>query len=145
VQPATVMLTSGGQIPIVLTVATATNTVTPFGNATRARRFEPTAPPQAAWRWRASALWLLLLSVLIVSWFSASATRRQQARGLRFAQTGAMAVLLSLGLAACFGSGTGTVAPAGTPTGTYTMTVTGTFTGAGGSTTRSVQLTLIVQ
>jgi hypothetical protein len=75
----------------------------------------------------------------------AAVSKRQLPRGLRFAQTGALAILLSIGLAACFGSGTGTVTPAGTPTGTYTMTVTGTFTGAGGSTTRSVQVSLIVQ
>jgi hypothetical protein len=56
-----------------------------------------------------------------------------------------MAALLSTGLAACFASSTGTVAPVGTPTRTYKITVTGTFTGTGGSTTRSVQVTLIVQ
>jgi ABC-type transporter Mla subunit MlaD len=64
---------------------------------------------------------------------------------MRFAQTSAIVLLLSIGLAACFGSGTTTVAPAGTPVGTYTMTATGTFTGTGGSTTRSVEVTLVVQ
>ena len=142
VQPTTVSLTSGGQVPIVLSVATATNGATPFGRAPDARWFRPTSPSLAAWRWHGIALWLLLLFGLIVAWVSAA--RRQLARGMRFAQTGAMAILLSIGLAACFGSSAGTV-PVGTPTGTYTMTVTATFTGAGGSTARSVQVTLIVQ
>jgi hypothetical protein len=60
-------------------------------------------------------------------------------------QTGAMTILLSIGLVACFGSGTAPLPPVGTPTGTYTITVTGTFTGTGGSTTRNVQVTLAVQ
>jgi len=82
--------------------------------------------------------------VVIVAWASASAAKRQLPRGMRFVQTGALALLLSIGLATCFGSSAGTP-PVGTLTGTYTMTVTGTFSGAGGSTTRSVQVTLIVQ
>jgi len=141
VQPTTVSLTSGGQVPIVLSVATATNGATPFGRAPDARWFGPSLPSLAAWRWQGIALWLLLFG-LIVAWVSAA--KRQLTRGVRLAQTGAIAVLLSIGLAACFGSSAGTT-PVGTPTGTYTMTVTGTFTGAGGSTTRSVQVTLIVQ
>jgi ABC-type transporter Mla subunit MlaD len=84
-----------------------------------------------------------MLCALVFVW--AAAAKRQLPRGMRFAQTGAMAILLSIGLAACFGSGASTTTPAGTPTGTYTMTVTGTFTGTGGSTTRSVQVTLVVQ
>jgi len=79
----------------------------------------------------------------VAAW--ASAAKCPLARGVRFAQTGAMAVLLSIGLAACWGSSAGTVAPAGTPTGTYTMTVTAAFTGTGGSTTRSVQVTVLVR
>lgn len=141
VQPATVNLTSGGQVPIVFNVVTATNGETPFGRAPEYRWFEPALPPLAAWRWQ--VLRLLLLFVLIAVWTSAA--KRQLARRMRFVQTGAMTVLLSIGLAACFGSSAGTAAPVGTPTGTYTMTVTGTFTGTGGSTTRSVQVTLIVQ
>jgi hypothetical protein len=143
VQPTTVSLTSGGQAPIVLSVVTATNAVTPLGRAPDVQRYEPTAPGLSAWHWRGIALWLLLLSVLTVAW--AAAAKREPARGVRFAHAGAIAILLSLGLAACFGSGAGTVPAAGTPTGTYTMTVTGTFSGTGGSTTRSVQVTLIVQ
>jgi len=85
----------------------------------------------------------VLLALATVVW--ASAAKRDATHALRFAQTGAIMVLLSIGLAACFGGGTGTVAPAGTPAGTYTMTVTGTFTGAGGTTTRSVEVTLVVQ
>jgi hypothetical protein len=86
---------------------------------------------------------LLLLPILV--W--ASAENRQASRALRFAQTGALALLLSAGLVACFGSGSGTPAlpPVGTTTGTYTLTVTGTFTGTGGSTSRNVQVTLVVQ
>jgi trimeric autotransporter adhesin len=143
VQPATVSLTSGAQVPIVLSVATATNAAAPFGRTPDVRRIKPDWPPPSAWRWPRIALWLLALLLMIVA--SASAAKRQPARGMRLAQTGAIMVLLSIGLAACFGAGTGTVAPAGTPTGTYTMTVTGTFTGTGGSTTRSVEVTLIVQ
>jgi hypothetical protein len=81
---------------------------------------------------------------MIVAWALASVAKRQLPRGMRFVQTSALALLLSIGLAACFGSSAGTQS-VGTPTGTYTMTVTGTFTGAGGSTTRSVQVTRIVQ
>ncbi len=142
VQPATVSLTSGGQVPIVFNVVTATNGETPFGRAPDHPRFEPALPPLAAWHWQGIALWLLL-AVLIALW--ASAAKRQPAHGVRLAQTSAMAVLLSIGLAACFGSSSGTAAPVGTPTGTYTMTFTGTFTGTGGSTTSTVQVTLIVQ
>jgi hypothetical protein len=83
----------------------------------------------------------MLLPILV--W--ASAEDRQRPRALRFAQTGALAILLSAGLVACFGSGTAALPPVGTTTGTYTLTVTGTFTGTGGSTSRSVQVTLVVQ
>jgi hypothetical protein len=143
VQPATVNLTSGGQTPLVLSVATATNALVPFSRAPDVVPFAPTAPALAQWRWRGIALWLLMLCALVFAW--AAAAKRQLPRGMRFAQTAAMAILFSIGLAACFGSGTSMTSPAGTPTGTYTMTVTGTFTGTGGSTTRSVQVTLIVQ
>ena len=143
VQPVTANLTSGAQVPIVLSVATATNAATPFGRAPDVRRFNLDWPDLAALHWQGIARLLFALFLLLAA--CASAAKRQPARGMRLAQTGAIAVLLSIGLAACFGGGTGTVAPAGTPTGTYTMTVTGTFTGAGGSTTRSVQVTLIVQ
>jgi len=124
-------------------VATATNAPAPFSRAPDARPFAPTAPALHASRWHRIVLWLLILSALLFAW--AAAEKRQLPRGMRFAQTGALAILLSIGLAACFGSGTSTTTPAGTPTGTYTMTVTGTFTGTGGSTTRTVQVTLIVQ
>ena len=143
VQPATASLTSGAQVPIVLSVATAMNGATPFGRAPDVRRLTPAWSPVAALHWHGIALWLLALFLLLAAW--ASAAKRQPACGMRLAQTGAIAVLLSIGLAACFGGGTGTVAPVGTPTGTYTMTVTGTVAGTGGSTTRSVQVTLIVQ
>jgi hypothetical protein len=141
VQPATVNLTSGGQTPIVLNVATATNALTPFGKMPDVRPFAPTTLD--AVRWHGIVLRLFMLCGLAVAW--AAAAKRQPPRGMRFAQTAALAILLSLGLAACFGGGTSTTTPAGTPTGTYTMTVTGTFSGTGGSTTRSVQVTLIVQ
>jgi len=116
VQPATVSLSSGGQAPIVLSVATATNAVTPLGRAPDVQRFEPTAPGLSAWHWRGIALWLLLLSVLTAAW--AAAAKREPARGVRFAHAGAMAILLSIGLAACFGGSSGTAPPVGTPTGT---------------------------
>jgi hypothetical protein len=141
--PATVNLTSGGQVPIVCNLVTATKGETPFGRAPEHRRLEPTFPPRAEWRWRGVALWLLVRFAPVAAW--ASAAKCPLARGVRFAQTGAMAVLLSIGLAACLGSSAGTVAPVRTPTGTYTMTVTAAFTGTGGSTTRSVQVTVLVQ
>jgi hypothetical protein len=143
VQPTTVSLASGGQVPIVFNVVTATYGETPFGRRPDDRRFKPTSPPLPAWHWQGIALWLLLMSALMAVW--ASAAKRQLAHGVRLAQTSAMAALLSIGLAACFGSSAGTAPPMGTPTGTYTMTVTATFTGTGGSTTRSVQVTLTVQ
>jgi len=143
VTPATANLTSGGQVPIVLTVATAVNGGMPLGKTAHARRFDPALPSLAAWGLHATVLWLLALLLVIVAW-SLIASREAMGR-TRFAQTGAIAILLSIGLAACFGGGTSSVAPAGTPTGTYTMTVTGTFTGTGGSTTRNVQVTLVVQ
>ena len=142
-QPATVSLSSGGQVPIVLTVDTATNSATPFGRAPDARRFDRRSPASAGWTRHALAQWILSLFLLLVVW--AMAAKRELTRGWRLAQTGAVAILLSIGLAACFGGGTGGVVPAGTPTGTYAMTVTGTFTGTAGSTTRTVQVTLIVQ
>jgi hypothetical protein len=147
VQPATVNLTSGAQVPIVLSVVIATNSVVPPGKTPDTRRFGPFVPPTTAssWAWRGIVLWmvLLLLPVLVRN----SAAKRQSSRAMRFAQTGAMAILLSIGLRACFGSGTGTATspPVGTTAGTYAITVTGTFTGTGGSTTRNVQVTLVVQ
>jgi hypothetical protein len=84
---------------------------------------------------------LLLLPILL--W--AATENRQPSRALRFAQTGALAILLAAGLVACFGGGTAAVPPVGTTTGTYTQSVTGTYTGTGGSTSRSVEVTLVVQ
>jgi hypothetical protein len=65
VQPATVSLASGGLVPIVFNVVTATDGATPFGRAPDGRRFEPTLPPLAARHWQGIGLWLLLLSVWI--------------------------------------------------------------------------------
>jgi trimeric autotransporter adhesin len=145
VQPATVSLTSGAQAPIALSVVTATNSVVPFGKAPDARRFGPSVPPATARAWRGIVLWMVLLLLLILAW--ASTAKRQSSRAMRFAQTGALAILLSIGLVACFGSGTSTATlpPVGTITGTYTITVTGTFTGTGGSKARNAQVTLVVQ
>jgi hypothetical protein len=134
-----VNISSGGQTPIVLSVASATNALSPFGAASDVRPCAPTAPALNVSRLRGIALWLLMLCGLVIAW--AAATRRRLPRGVRFAQTGALAILLSIGLATCFGSGTSTTPP----TGTYTMTVAGTITGTGGSTTGSLQVTLIVQ
>lgn len=142
-QPATVNLTSGAQTPIVLSIATATNAQASFGRAPDVRPFAPIAPALNASRLRGIVVWLLMLCAQVFTW--GAAAKRQLPRGMRLVQTGALAILLSIGLAACFGSGASTTTPAGTQTGTYTMTVAGTFTGTGGSTTRSVQVTLIVQ
>jgi hypothetical protein len=140
-----VNLTSGAQVPIVLNVVTATNSVSPFGAAPDARHLGPPVPDTPAWSPRGIFLWTLLLLSPILVW--AAAENRRPSRALRFAQTGALAVLLSASLVACFGSGSGTPPPppVGTTTGTYTLTVTGTFTGTGGSTSRSVQVSLVVQ
>jgi hypothetical protein len=143
VQPSTVKLTSGAQVPIVLSVVTATNSAVPFGTAPDALHLGPPAPRRPAWSPRGVLLWTLFLLLPILVW--ASAENRQRPRALRFAQTGALAVLLSAGLVACFGGGTAALPPVGTTTGAYTLTVTGTFTGTGGSTSRSVQVTLVVQ
>jgi trimeric autotransporter adhesin len=143
VQPATVNLTSGAQAPIVLTVNTTTNSVVPPGKIPDAHRFGPSMPPAVAHGVRGIMLWTLLLLLSILLW--ASVAKRASSRVLHVAQTGAMAMLLSIGLVACFGSGTATLPAVGTSPGTYTITVTGTFTGTGGSTTRNVQVTLVVQ
>jgi len=68
----------------------------------------------------------------------------QHVRGqvFRLAQAGVVLVMLSVGLAACFGGPGAAVQPLpGTPAGTYPLTVTGTAAGA----TRTVGLTLTVQ
>jgi Abnormal spindle-like microcephaly-assoc'd, ASPM-SPD-2-Hydin/Beta-propeller repeat len=145
VQPATVNLTSGAQVPIVLNVVTTTNSAVPFGAPPGARHLGPPVPDTGRWSPRGFVLWTFLLLLPILLW--AATENRQPSRSLRFAQTGALALLLSAGLVACFGSGSGTPAlpPVGTTTGTYTLTVTGTFTGTGGSTSRNVQVTLVVQ
>ncbi len=143
VQPTTANLTAGAQVPLVLNVTTTAIGAAPGGKAPNARRDGPTAPLLRSWASRGIVLWAVLLALATIVW--ASAAKREATHALRFAQTSAIMVLLSIGLAACFGSGTGNVAPAGTPPGTYTMTVTGTFTGAGGTTTRSVEVTLVVQ
>jgi hypothetical protein len=145
VQPATVNLTSGAQVPIVLNVVTATSSAVPFGAPPDARHLGPPVPDTGRWSPRGFVLWTFLLLLPILLW--AATENRQPSRSLRFAQTGALALLLSAGLVACFGSGSGTptLPPVGTTTGTYTLTVTGTFTGTGGSTSRNVQVTLVVQ
>jgi trimeric autotransporter adhesin len=145
VQPATVNLTSGAQLPIVLNVVTATNSAVRFDAPPDARHLGPPVPDTGGWSRRRIVLWTLLLLLAILLW--AVTESRQPSRALRFAQTGALAVLLSAGLVACFGNGSGTPAPppVGTTTGTCTRTVTGTFTGTGGSTSRSLQVTLVVQ
>jgi hypothetical protein len=143
VQPATLNLISLGQTPSVLNVATAMNALGPFSKMPGARPCAPTTPTLDVSRWRGILLWLFMLYGLAFA--RAAAAKRQLPRGMRFAQTGALAILLSIGLAACFGGRTSSTRPAETPTGTYTMTVTGTFGGTGGSTTRSVEVTLIVQ
>jgi hypothetical protein len=143
VQPATVSLSSGAQAPIVLSVNTTTNSVVPPGKIPDAHRFGPSVPSAVAWAVRGITLWMLLLLSPIFA--RALAAKHQPSRAIRFAQTGALAILLSIGLVACFGNGTASLPPVGTTTGTYTMTVTGTFTGTGGSTTRNVQVTLVVQ
>src|SRR5271156_6393288 len=143
VQPATANLTAGGQVPIVLSVVTATNSVVPPRNTPDTRRLPPSVPPAIAWGVRGIAFWIFVLLSPILAW--ASAAKRPSSRAMRFAQTGALAILLSVGLVACFGNGTATSPVVGTTPGTYTLNVTGTFTGTGGSTTRNVQVTLVVQ
>jgi Abnormal spindle-like microcephaly-assoc'd, ASPM-SPD-2-Hydin/Beta-propeller repeat len=143
VQPATVSLTSGAQAPIVLSVDTATNSAVPSTNLPDSHRFRPSVPPAVAWATCGILLSMLAIFVAILAWTSVA--KREPSRAMRFAQTSALAVMLSIGLVACFGSGAAPSPPAGTTAGTYTITVTGTFTGAGGSTTRNVQVTLVVQ
>jgi hypothetical protein len=143
VQPATVNLTSGAQAPIVFSVNTATNSAVPPGKLPDASRFRPSVPSAVAWASRGIVFPALAMFVLISAWVSMA--KRQSSRAIRFAQTGGLAILLSIGPVACFGSGTATLPPVGTTTGTYTITVTGTFTGTAGSTTRDVQVTLLVQ
>ncbi len=143
VQPATVSLTSGAQAPIVLSVSTTANSVASPDKTPDAHRFGPFVPPAVAWRVRGIMLWMLLLLLPIL--VRASLAKRLSSRAIRLAHSGALAILLSLGLVACFGSGTVPSSPVGTTIGTYSITVTGAFTGTGGSTTRTVQVTLIVQ
>lgn len=143
VQPAAVNLTSGAQAPIVLSVNTATNSVVPPGRTPDAQRFAPSVPPTVAWGSRGIVCWVLLLLLPVLAW--AAAAKRQSSSAVRIAQTSALVMLLSIGLVACFGSGAAPSPAVGTTTGTYTITVTGTFTGIGGSTTRNVQVMLVVQ
>ena len=143
VQPATANLTAGAQVPFVLNVTTTAIGATPGGKAPDSRRNGPIASVLRSWTLRGIVLWAVLL--VLVAIVLASVAKRELSHAMRFAQTSAIMVLLSIGLAACFGNGTAAVAPAGTPAGSYTMTVTGTFTGTGGSTTRSVEVTLVVQ
>jgi hypothetical protein len=75
-QAATVNLTSGGQTPIVLRGATATNAPAPFGKAPDVRPFTPTAPQLAASRWRGIVQWLLMLCAPIFAWDAIRANRR---------------------------------------------------------------------
>jgi hypothetical protein len=83
---------------------------------------------------------MMLLSIARARGTTAAVLLRRMAPALA-----TLVAFVGLGLlVACGGSGGGTT-PTGTPAGTYTMTVTGTFTGTGGSTTRSVQVTLIVR
>ncbi len=143
VQPATLNLSSGAQAPIVLSVSTTTNSVASPDKTPDTHRFGPFVPLAVAWRLRGIMLWMLLLFLPIL--VRASLVKRQSSSAIRFAHSGALAILLSLGLVACFGNGTASLPQVGTTTGTYTITVTGTFTGTGGSTTRNVQVTLVVQ
>jgi hypothetical protein len=82
---------------------------------------------------------LPILAVLLAG--AAWVARRTGARRRAFLFSLAAGVLLTLGLAACAGSGT--VNP-GTPVGGYTIVVTGT-TGSGSNTTsHTMNLTLVV-
>jgi ASPM-SPD-2-Hydin domain-containing protein len=75
VQSATVNITSGAQVPIVLSVVTATNSAVPFGTARDARHLGPPVPRTPAWNARGILLWMLLLLLPILVW--ASAENRQ--------------------------------------------------------------------
>ncbi|MFZ3216832.1 MAG: choice-of-anchor D domain-containing protein [Candidatus Acidiferrales bacterium] len=139
VQPASLNVTTGAPVPFTVSATTIAASAAPYDGVPGERGRDEAA--------RSVGYVLVLLLVPVLLWVSAG--ERELAHGMRIAQTGAMAVLLSVGLAACFGSGGGAAAVTGTPAGTYTLTVTATATGAvtasGANPTRTFTLTLVVQ
>ncbi len=146
VQPASVSLTAGGQVAFAVTATSLAAGAVPQAGPMRPRTFENTS--RGNWPGsRVLEAWLLVM--LAITLMCNSYAKRGLTRGMRFAQTVGMLALLSVGLAACFGSSGATVSAAGTPSGTYTLTVTGTATGvttsSGANPTRTATLTLVVQ
>ena len=137
VLPASINIAPGPQVPFQVSVTTTVNGEAPFGEEHNDRRVK-----ELGISWREA---LLLLVILFSAW--SAAVKPFPSRHFRRIQAGAMLVLLSSGLTACFASSGATTAATGTVAGTYTLTVTGTYTPAGSttSTSRTVPLTLIVQ
>jgi hypothetical protein len=136
VTPASVMITGGAPVPFQVSVTTtAATTSAAIGSG----------PGASALLRLVSCAFAGLLLLLLTQ---AAPTQRYLAgqvhsHAFRMVQAGTILVLLSLGLAACFGGQGAAVQPVtGTPAGTYPVTVTGTTTSGA---TRTIGLSLTVQ
>jgi hypothetical protein len=134
--PATVTLTAAGapvpfQVSVTTTARPAGSLVGIFDNF----RIVPTEKLSGV---SVRAFGLLILAMLL--W--PSGARRHRTGTLRALETCVLAVVISLGLAACSGGSQTAVAATGTAAGTYPITITGTTTAGA---TRTLGLTLTVQ
>ncbi len=141
VSPTSVAFTGNAPVTVQVSVTTTANAL----STATVRPANPVRVPT-----RTILVCLLPLLLLVGCWFAARSDRKKGiitrafAQPLRFVQSLILLVGLSLMLASCFGSSTGSVTPpGGTPAGTYPITITGTT--ASGGVTRTLGLTLNVQ
>jgi hypothetical protein len=136
VLPASVNLTSGAPIPIQVNVTTTARPAGSvvgvfdhFGDQASGKLVRLTVPVFA----------VVMLGTLL----AVNLLERRRSNMLRVLQTCAILIVMSVGLAACFGGSRGAaVAPTGTTAGTYPITVTATTTSGA---TRTIGLTLVVE
>ena len=139
--PTSVQVSAGapGQFEVIVTTAAA-GAVGANETGPRTRRLPPGAR---------GVMWLaILLGAILMAWAAcipkpgASSPGSRHPNFLTLAQSCALLVALSIGIAACGGAGGGTAAdpPAGTPPGTYVVTVTATV----GSVVRTIPLSITV-
>jgi hypothetical protein len=136
VMPTSVNLTTGATIPIQVNVTTTARPVGSIVGVFGSARDQTTA------KFARVAVRILMLLMLGAIFMVRSMESRRNTM-LRALQTCAILIVMSVGLAACFGgSQTDVVAPTGTAAGTYPITITATTTT---SATRTIGLTLIVE
>ena len=135
VLPTSVDLSGGAPLPIQVSVTT---TARPAGSIVGAfGKFGDLASRELA-----SLIILVFLFAIVGMLLAGNSLRGRRSNLLRVVQTCAVLIIISVGLAACFGGNQGAVIPTGTAAGTYPLTITATTTAGA---TRTIGLTLIVE